>query len=683
MNSAQAQWNRLNGDFLAAAVALLRFQLEQFAQRLSGTPANDSVIADRKGLELALMNASTAKPKPAFLILADRFGLSAFEQNILMLCAAMELDTRIATLCAAAQNNPNRPFPTFALAMALFNDPSWDAVSPHRPLRAFRMVDVVQNGMTPFTQAPLRADERIVGFIVGIDEIDERFRPYLVPFDTPVTAESSVSESQRFTVERIITEIRDTLLTNRRMVVQLTGTDRFSKELTTVETCRRIGLNIARIHDEVIPTHMAEFDSFVMLWNRESLLQPIALFIDAHEMDSPRYAEPSIGQQTSPLLRFLQRNQGIVFISVRDALPDQGFSATLHDIGKPTEQEQAIAWKSAFDKNGFNGTMSYAEFASQFNMNIPTISNIVKRESASGFEKSKSRVWTAALLSSRPRLDQLAERIKTNHSWDDLALPREQRDQLLRMTAHVQYRSRVFSDWGFASAMNRGTGLNALFTGPSGTGKTFAAGIMAKTLNIALYRIDLSSVVSKYIGETEKNLKRVFDAAEDGGAILFFDEADALFGRRSEVKDSHDRYANIEINYLLQRMESYTGCAILATNAKNLLDKAFMRRLRFIVHFPFPSFVEREKIWRRIFPSKTPLENLDWQRLAQLNVSGGSISNIALNAAFMAAANGGRVSMAMIFEAAKAELHKLDHPVHDTFFRYEETGSLAKKESVE
>ena len=185
-----------------------------------------------------------------------------------------------------------------------------------------------------------------------------------------------------------------------------------------------------------------------------------------------------------------------------------------------------------------------------------------------------------------------------------------------------------------------------------------------------IYRIDLSAVVSKYIGETEKNLRKLFDAAEDGGAILFFDEADALFGKRSEVKDSHDRYANIEINYLLQRMEAYRGLAILATNMKGALDSAFVRRLRFVVNFPFPGPTERVAIWQHVFPQKTPLGDLDLQRLAKLNITGGSISNIALNAAFLAAQSGSRVTMPLVLEAARNEFRKMERPINEADFRW-------------
>jgi SpoVK/Ycf46/Vps4 family AAA+-type ATPase len=228
------------------------------------------------------------------------------------------------------------------------------------------------------------------------------------------------------------------------------------------------------------------------------------------------------------------------------------------------------------------------------------------------------------------------------------------------LAAQVRHRLKVYETWGFSAKGRRGLGLSALFVGESGTGKTLAAEVLAHELRLDVYRIDLSAVVSKYIGETEKNLRQVFDAAEEGGVLLLFDEADALFGKRGDVKESHDRYANIEVGYLLQRMESYQGLAILTTNLKSSLDKAFQRRLRFIVNFPFPDGAQREAIWRRIFPPGSPTEGLEHGKLAQLNVSGGSIRNIALNAAFLAAKAGEPVRMRFLAEAARLESHKIE-----------------------
>ena len=223
---------------------------------------------------------------------------------------------------------------------------------------------------------------------------------------------------------------------------------------------------------------------------------------------------------------------------------------------------------------------------------------------------------------------------------------------------------KVYETWGFSAKGRRGLGVSALFTGESGTGKTLAAEVLAHELGLDVYRIDLSAVVSKYIGETEKNLKQVFDAAEEGGVLgLLFDEADALFGKRGDVKDSHDRYANIEVGYLLQRMETYQGLAILTTNLKAALDKAFQRRLRFTVNFPFPDAAQREAIWSRVFPAATPTQGLDAKKLGQLNVPGGNIRNIALNAAFLAAQAGKPVDMSHLAEAAGLEAQKIERPL--------------------
>ena len=233
----------------------------------------------------------------------------------------------------------------------------------------------------------------------------------------------------------------------------------------------------------------------------------------------------------------------------------------------------------------------------------------------------------------------------------------------------MRQQATVYDTWEFVTRGSNGLGISTLFAGPSGTGKTLAAEVLAHELRLDLYRIDLSQVVSKYIGETEKNLRQVFDAAEAGGAILLFDEADALFGKRSDVKDSHDRYANIEVSYLLQRMEAYRGLAILTTNLKTAIDTAFLRRLRFLVQFPFPNGVQRQEIWRRIFPVSLPTDGLDWERLAQLNITGGNIRTIALNGAFLAADEGTAVQMRHLLQSARTEYVKLEKTLTDAEVR--------------
>jgi len=269
----------------------------------------------------------------------------------------------------------------------------------------------------------------------------------------------------------------------------------------------------------------------------------------------------------------------------------------------------------------------------------------------------------------RPQLESLAERIVPSAHWDDLILPEMQMLMLRQLAAQSRNRMRVHQEWGFAATSQRGLGLSALFSGPSGTGKTMAAEVLAADLQLDLYRIDLSAVVSKYIGETEKNLRKVFDAAETGGVLLLFDEADAIFGKRAEVKDSHDRYANIEVGYLLQRMESFQGLAVLTTNIKSSLDKAFQRRLRFLIDFPFPDATQRAAIWARAFPAKTPTERLLPERLANLHMPGGNIRNIAMNAAFLAAEEGTAVTMSHVLQATGLEAAKVERPIADVEIR--------------
>jgi SpoVK/Ycf46/Vps4 family AAA+-type ATPase len=274
-------------------------------------------------------------------------------------------------------------------------------------------------------------------------------------------------------------------------------------------------------------------------------------------------------------------------------------------------------------------------------------------------------VWDALRDAARGGLDTLAQRITSRTGFDDIVLPPLVASQLREIGSQLRHRLTVHEDWGFAAGQARGLGIAALFAGESGTGKTMAAEAIANEARLDLYRIDLASLVSKYIGETEKNLAKLFDAAEASGAVLLFDEADALFGKRSEVKDSHDRYANIEVAYLLQRIESYRGLAILTSNLKSSLDRAFLRRIRFVVQFPFPDEAAREQIWRRQIPARAPLGDVDFATLARLPLAGGNIRGIVLNAAFRAAGRGSTIGHETMLESARAEFSKLERPFPD------------------
>jgi SpoVK/Ycf46/Vps4 family AAA+-type ATPase len=279
-------------------------------------------------------------------------------------------------------------------------------------------------------------------------------------------------------------------------------------------------------------------------------------------------------------------------------------------------------------------------------------------------------LYTASRLQSNRKLAALAQKITPHYGWDDIVLPPDRLQQLREICNYVKYRALVYHQWGFDNKLAMGKGLNALFAGPSGTGKTMAADIIAGELGLDLYKIDLSRVVSKFIGETEKNLSRIFSEAETSNAILFFDEADALFGKRSEVRDSHDRYANIEISYLLQRMEEYDGVVILATNLRKNMDDAFVRRMHFTVDFPYPGGRERQMIWDRIWPDDIPRSpQLDLGFMAhRFELAGGNIRNIALAAAFLAADDGGVVAMPHLIHATRREYQKMGKVITDGEF---------------
>ena len=693
----EERWQQNNDSYLAAALAWLHLLLEkQIRALLPGEPMlditnDDSKWWQRRRMELkkpptsreltadiekaaaALSGAAAIDPPPALLILGQRFGLSSFEQELLLLCMAMELDTRIATLCALAQDNQQRPYPTFALAMALFADPAWDALSPERPLRYWRLIEINQPGAQPLTTSPIRADERILNYIKGLNYLDDRFTPLLVPFDmSSVTDE--LPPSQQTAVATIIGRLHYAANAGPPPAIQLVGIDSLSQQLVAQRAAAAVNLHLSRLPAELLPTEPAELETLARLWQRENLLLPVALYLDAHQHDDPATPQKEGGGQTmrSPLRRFLGRSQGIFFLGTREVMAGLGPTTTIVEIDKPTPAEQQAAWTTLLE-----GETDYspALLAGQFNLNVATIRQITQglsAEAAGNGHLPQDRLWQACLENTRPQMNLLAERLIPKATWDDIVLADDAENLLRQITDQVRQRSTVYDDWGFREKMNRGLGINALFAGDSGTGKTMAAEVIANELNLNLFRIDLSAVVSKYIGETEKNLRRLFDAAEDGGAILFFDEADALFGKRSEVKDSHDRYANIEINYLLQRMEAYRGLAILASNMKTALDQAFMRRLRFIVNFPFPSVKERTLIWQKVFPPQTPLADLDFERLGRLNLTGGSINNVALNAAFIAAQQNTAVTMPLILAAARTEFRKLEKPAREADFEWRE-----------
>ncbi|MGH7455441.1 MAG: ATP-binding protein, partial [bacterium] len=407
-------------------------------------------------------------------------------------------------------------------------------------------------------------------------------------------------------------------------VAQLCGTELAGKRAIAAAACAGMGLNLNLMSAQVLPTSPSELEAFMRLWEREATLNQSALLLDCHDMDMVDMV------RRSAVDRLVNNSFSPLIVACRERRRAMHRKMLTYDIPRPTAGEQRALWQSQLSKSppGLNGEVE--AIVSQFSLSAQTIYEVstevlakipskrsgdpapAGQPATSDQQRATSnQLWDACRMQTRPRLEELAQHLEPAATWEELVLPEAQRQILRDISAHVKQRAKVYETWGFASKGARGLGISALFAGASGTGKTMAAEVLANELRLDLYRIDLSQVVSKYIGETEKNLRRVFDAAEEGGALLLFDEADALFGKRSEVKDSHDRYANIEVSYLLQRMEAYRGLAILTTNMKNALDPAFMRRIRFVVQFPFPDAAQRTEIWRRIFPASTPAQSLD------------------------------------------------------------------------
>ncbi len=652
-------------------------------------PAASDAVTDEQVAQAAaeMAEAEAVTPPPAMTLLARSFGLSRFEREILLLCAAMELDTRAAALCARAQDNPQRPHPTFALAMALFDEPEWNALSPEGPLRHWRLIEINQPGAQPLTTSALRADERIVNFLKGLNYLDDRLAPLLLLMpqllDVPPAAE--LPPSHLSAAAAIIERLRQTGATQPLPVIQLAGADAASKQIIAQHVASSLGLRLYRLPAELMPASAADLETLARLADRETALWPLAIYLDAGQADRETAGEAP----SPPINRFLTRRNGLVFLDVREARRGVSRATVTLDILPPTPAEQKAAWSAALGEEAGDAP---ATLAAQFNLNLPTIRRLAaaalermppapdedpQREQVTRAATLAERLWDECLAVTRPELDGLAQRIEPKATWGDIVLPEAELKLLRQIAAQVRHRGQVYEEWGFAARRSRGLSINALFAGESGTGKTMAAEVLANDLRLNLYRIDLSAVVNKYIGETEKNLRRLFDAAENGGVIMFFDEADALFGRRSEVRDSHDRYANIEINYLLQRLESFSGLAIMATNMKSALDTAFLRRIRFIIEFRAHGAPERRAIWERIFPPEAKPEGLDYDRLARLNLNGGSINNVAINAAFLAAQAGARVTMPHVLEAARTELLKLKRPFSEADFQWREPGGAA------
>ncbi len=635
-------------------------RLEPLRQALKHTSGDQSSQPASSVPSMPTPAAMEHEDAPALDILGSLFDLSLFERDILLLCAGIELDSDFAQLCAAAQGDLQRSYPTFNLALAVLANPYWFALSPVAPLRYWRLIDV-EPGRS-LISSPLRIDERILHYLVGLSYLDKR----LADLFQPLSTSTPLLPSHQTIAQEIVTAWSSSLEDDAAElpIIQLCGAEIASKRSIATAIGTLTDHHIFLLQATALPTATSELEEILHLWRREVALDNNILLLDCQGVDSADAVRNGI------ITHVIEANKGPLIISSRERHTWSQHPLLTFDVQKPTADEQGAIWQAALgDKAAaLNGQLD--RLVSHFSLNETAIhavwsgaqgrlASIEKDEPASA-ENVAAAVWEMCRVQARPKLGDLARPIEASATWDDLIVPDLQLSILQEIAMHMRQRRQVYETWGFASKTTRGLGISALFVGGSGVGKTMAAEVLANELQLDLYRIDLSAMVSKYIGETEKNLSRIFDAAEEGGAILLFDEADALFGKRSEVKDSHDRYANIEVSYLLQRMETYQGLAILTTNMKDVLDTAFLRRIRFIIQFPFPDPAQRAEIWRHIFPKAAPTEGLDAEKLAQLNIAGGNIRNIALKAAFIAADAGEPIRMQHLLRAARHEYANLE-----------------------
>ncbi len=615
-------WSDANHAYLDEALAEVA---ESIARHLGRPSATSGRPVRRRG------STRDLEPPAALDLVCSAFGLSPFERSILVCCAGVELDAAFAELCAEASGERRPAAPTFALALAALPDPHWSAIGPDSPLRRWRLVEL--HGHGSLTQDALRIDEHVLHYLAGTAGHDPKLAG-VVDFAGTTTV---ITGGQESAAHQLVDRWQRS---SAEALPVVAGVDRSTRIAIAGHAARDLGHELALIDPAVIPVEPAAREALARLLERESALGAATYVVDGDDDTGWAGVDALIAITHAPMA-----------VSATQPPPLRRRPTLVIDAPRPTAREQRELWGEVLADDPAGEALAAA-----FDLGAEAI-----RVAAAVGEADAA--WAACRALDRPELGALAQRVDSAASWSDLVLPAAQRRTLELLVAHARHRVTVYDDWGMRMGRSLGLGSTAVFSGPSGTGKTFAAEVIAADLGLDLYRVDLSAVVSKYVGETEKNLRRVFDAADHGSAVLLFDEADALFGKRTEVRDSHDRYANVEVSYLLQRMEAYRGTAILTTNMAESIDAAFLRRVRFVVHFPFPDKQMRLELWRRAFPAAAPADGLDLESLAGMDLAGGTIRNVAVNAAFVAADAAEPIQMQHVMQAARIESGKLGRPM--------------------
>ena len=621
-------------------------------------------------------------------LLSRLFNLNRFEEQCLLICLAIELDRKYETLYGYLQDDVTRRNPSVDLLLSLVCRTTEEALEarlafdPQAPLLKYRLLQTTDNladRPLPLLSRPLKLDDRMVNFLLDFGQMDAHLEhaARLLPAHGEPSHLTERDEELRGRFVGLARSHFKARPGTEKLVLCFSGPYGSGKSSLAKAICCDLGFpmvvgDVSRMLAAQLP-----FEEIIWLVGRETVLQQAALCLENFESllaDDNRHLP-----QLKWLLETVRTFSGLTFLCGSRPWKPQGLLEgevfISEDFPIPDENARKQLWA-----NGLAGEACLAlhvdpgALAGKFRLTPGQIQdalvaarNLARWRSPDNPQVTAADLHAACRAQTSPKLGALARKVDTKYVWNDIVLPPDQVSQIREICNQARYRHIVYGEWGFDRKLSLGKGLNALFSGPPGTGKTMTAEVIANELQLDLYKIDLSQVVSKYIGETEKNLHNIFHEAQSSAAILFFDEADALFGKRSEVKDAHDRYANIEIGYLLQKMEEYDGIAILATNLRQNMDEAFVRRMQFIIEFPFPDEEYRRRIWEVIFPGEAPIaEDVDFAVLARdVRLAGGNIKNIALAAAFLAASDGQVIRMPHLIGAARREFQKLGRTWND------------------
>jgi hypothetical protein len=628
--------------------SLLAARLREAVEAVAATdptpldPFRGLYVSDEGAQALAGIEEAPQPLDARLLLAAERLGLDALDAGVLALSAAPELSPRYGRLFAYLHDDVTRKLPSPGLVARLLagghvtREDVLARFGQDARLRrqgALRLID--ERGQTPLADRGIKVADRLAAFLVGA-ALDESARDGRLAREPLPDYDTGRDEA--------LHELKAFLGAETMLPLIVVGPDApavlavaLGQPLVMLDAADALDAELMR--EAVL---VCALEGARLVFSGLERLEP---------GDRRRVAGVLAGGGQRLLACAATANAAV-------ALGDR--AALVVHAAMPTFSERKKAWSA------LAGSEDVDEVAAKFRLSVGQISEAaqVARQTAAvdGVSPPEPRhLDLGARRASSTRIGELAVRLDPAYGWKDLVLPKRPMEVLHSISSYLRHRDLVLSEWGYDKTVARNQGLKVLFAGESGTGKTMSGQVLAKELGLDLYRIDLATVVSKYIGETEKNLDRIFDAAEGSNAILFFDEADALFGKRSEVSDAHDRYANIEVAYLLQKMENYSGAVILATNFRHNIDDAFLRRLDFVIDFPFPEPADRGHIWRLVLPTEAPLgDDVDTEFLAaQFKLSGGGIRNASLAGAFIAAEEGTAIEMRHLILGVALEYNKL------------------------